>query len=144
MPPGTDYASAIYSVPADQVEFLSDLTYQKGEEQVVEQEIFETIFAYIDSAQTYILMDMFLFNSYIGKQDQSYRKITNELADLLIQKSLQDSITIDFITDPINNVYGGDHSPELSAMQVAGINVIYTDLDKCPIVICYIHLSGEP
>jgi phosphatidylserine/phosphatidylglycerophosphate/cardiolipin synthase-like enzyme len=132
MPPGTDYASAIYSVSADQVEFLSDLTYQKGEEQVVDQEIFETIFAYIDSAQTYILMDMFLFNSYIGKQDQSYRKITNELADLLIQKSLQDSITIDFITDPINNVYGGDHSPELSAMQVAGINVIYTDLDKLP------------
>ncbi|MFO7896630.1 MAG: phospholipase D-like domain-containing protein [Candidatus Cloacimonadales bacterium] len=132
MPAGTDYASPFYAVTDDQVDLLFDITYQAAEETIIKQEIFETIFAYIDSAQSYILLDMFLFNSYIGKQDQAYRQLSNQLADLLIDKALVDSVTIDFITDPINTVYEGDISPELFAMQTAGINVIYTDLDKLP------------
>ena len=132
MPLGTDYAGKTYRVSDDQIDFLYDLTYEKDGERVSEQEIFDTIFQHIKQAKEYILIDMFLFNKYMGSQDQSYRDVCGEMTDLLIQKSIEDSVKIDFITDPINNVYGGDHSPELDAMKAAGINVIITDLDKLP------------
>jgi phosphatidylserine/phosphatidylglycerophosphate/cardiolipin synthase-like enzyme len=132
MPVGTDYAGDTYFVSEDQVSFLYDLTYQEDGKRIAEQEIFDTMFEHIEKAQKYILLDMFLFNKYMGKEDQSYRDICGEMTDLLIKKSTVDNVTIDFITDPINNVYGGDISPELTRMSEAGINVIVTNLDKLP------------
>ena len=132
MPDGTDYAGETYFVSEDQVSFLYDLTYQENGKRIADQEIFDTMFEHIEKAQKYILLDMFLFNKYMGKEDQSYRDVCGEMTELLVKKAVVDSVTIDFITDPINNVYGGDILPELTKMEEAGINVIITDLDKMP------------
>jgi len=94
-----------------------------------DQEIFDTIFSHIDNANDYILIDMFLFNPYIGSANSSYRGLSEELTQHLIAKKQQNpEVKIDFITDPINNVYGGDYSEQIRALQDAGVNVIITDL----------------
>ncbi len=132
MPDGTNYESEYYYVNENEIDFLYDLTYKSVEQIISEQEIFDTIFCHIDSAKTYILIDMFLFNSYIGEADQTYRKLSEELSDKLIHKKNKSNIQIDFITDPINILYKGADSKELIKMEEAGINVINTDLKKLP------------
>ncbi len=132
MPEGTNYESEYYYVNENEIDFIYDLTYKSVEQIISEQEIFDTIFSHIDSARTYILIDMFLFNSYIGEADQTYRKLAEELSDKLINKRNETNIEIDFITDPINILYKGAESKELSRMEEAGINVIYTKLKKLP------------
>ena len=132
MPEGTNYESEYYYANEDEVDFLYDLTYSSVEQITSEQEIFDTIFTHIDSARTYILIDMFLFNSHIGEADQTYRKLAKELSDKLIKKRNETDIQIDFITDPINILYKGSDSKELEKMEEAGINIIYTKLKKLP------------
>jgi len=67
LPEGIDYRSKGYCVGAGDIEFLVDLTYKNTVGKTVhEQEIFDTIFTLIDNAHNYILIDMFLFNSYQG------------------------------------------------------------------------------
>ena len=132
MPVGTNYESEYYYVNENEIDFLYDLTYKSVENINCEQEIFDTIFSHIDSAKTYILLDMFLFNSYIGEADQTYRKLAEELSEKLIHKKNESSIQIDFITDPFNTVYGGADSKELISIEDAGINIINTNLRKLP------------
>lgn len=74
---------------------------------------------------------MFLFNTFTSLDSGSYRRLTNEItAHLLRKKQARPDIAVDFITDNINRVYGGDHADQLEQLQAAGINVIYTDLRK--------------
>ena len=130
LPEGIDYQSKEYCVAAEDIEFLADLTYKNAVgETVHEQEIFDNIFTLIDNAREYILIDMFLFNSYTGKGEKAYRRLCSELMSRLTKKKkLIPFIKIDFITDPVNNVYGGVKSKEVSILREAGINIIYTDL----------------
>ena len=132
LPEGIDYRSKGYCVGPKDIEFLVDLTYKNtAGETVHEQEIFDTIFTLIDNARKYILIDMFLFNSYQGKAEKAYRRLCFELMTRLVEKKKRiPSIKIDFITDPVNNVYGGVKSKEIELMRKAEINVIYTDLNK--------------
>lgn len=132
LPEGVDYQSKGYCVGTKNIEFLYDLTYKNAVgETVHEQEIFDTIFTLIENARQYILIDMFLFNSYTGKSEKTYRRLCSELMSGLIKKKkLIPSINIDFITDPVNNIYGGVKSKEITTLREAGINVIYTDLTK--------------
>ena len=44
------------------------------------------IFSLIDNAHKYILMDMFLFNSYTGKSEKVYRRLCSELMSKLVKK----------------------------------------------------------
>ena len=62
---------------------------------------------------------------------------------LVRKKSRNPGIAIDFITDPVNTVYGGSISPELEELKEAGINVIVSDLGNCGTVIFSILQSGE-
>lgn len=129
LPSGVDYTGKTRGISADDVSFLYDLTYEKDGERAHEQHIFDRIFAHIRNAEKYILIDMFLFNSYLGNSGSSFRGLSQELADHLINaKKRNPGIRIDVITDPINIVYGGDTSPEMERLKTHGINVIITDL----------------
>ncbi|MBC8192014.1 MAG: phospholipase [FCB group bacterium] len=132
LPPGVNYLGDEHFIADSSMEFLVDLTFRDslGETQH-QQQIFHTVFSYIDSAQKYILIDMFLFNSHKGPAAWSLNELSADLSKLLIQKkqSIPD-IQIDFITDPVNTLYGGVKLPELEAMQQAGINTIVSDLTK--------------
>jgi cardiolipin synthase A/B len=130
MPPGTDFASKNHIKKSDNINFLYDLSYvDKNGNQITEQQIFDEIFSAINKASHYILIDMFLFNDYLAASKDSYRPLSGELTNTLIEKKLKNpDIKIDFITDPINTVYGGSSSWQIEALQKNGINVIISDL----------------
>jgi phosphatidylserine/phosphatidylglycerophosphate/cardiolipin synthase-like enzyme len=126
---GIDYTGKVREVSADNVSFLYDLTYNKGGTRVHEQHIFDKIFSYIQGAKKYILIDMFLFNSHLGNSRLSFRKISEELVEQLIDaKEREPNLKIDVITDPINILYGGAGSSEIDKLKKYGISVVITDL----------------
>ncbi len=129
MPVGTNFISKRFASKSENVKFLFDLTYQKNNKNIYEQKIFDTILANINQAQHYILIDMFLFNDLLGNTTDAYREISHELTQALINKKKNNPhIKIDFITDPINTVYGGRLSPEIELLKQNHINVIITNL----------------
>ncbi len=131
LPQYLDYRGEVFKIPEGDIEFLYDLTWidEQGEKHY-EQQIFKTIFELIEKAERYILVDMFLFNSYGGKDDTFHRDLSSQLTELLVdKKNSEPEIHIDLITDPINTVYGGSVSPEIERLRGAGINVIVTELD---------------
>ncbi len=132
VPAGVNYASESYSIADSSMNLITDVTFADSSGEIKhEQEIWDSIFAYIESADQYILLDMFLFNAYKGPANWSLNELTNDLCDRLIEKKLSHhQINIDFITDPVNTLYGGILHTELESMKQAGINVIETDLTK--------------
>jgi len=134
MPDNLNYLGEQYRLDHSQINFLYDLTYVNNQgEMVYEQNIFDTLFQYIDQAEKYILIDMFLFNSYTAKNDAIHRDLSKELTDKILEKKKRiPGINIDFITDQINTVYAGGVSKEIESLRSAGINVITSDLRKLP------------
>ncbi len=132
MPRGTSMRGRRYGVAEDDIRFLRDLTFETNEGVVVhDQQIFDEIFSLISQAREYILLDLFLFNSYTGDLESSHRQLCRELTDHLLERRRAcPQIRIDFISDPINGAYGGAVQREWQELKDAGVNVIYTDLDK--------------
>lgn len=130
LPAGIDYRGREHFIPARDIEFLTDLTYEDpGGILLHRQEIFDTIFTHLDMAQENILVDMFLFNSYVGSGGEAYRDLSGELSRRLVaKKENSPRIRIDVVTDPINTVYGGAPSREVDTLREGGINVILTNL----------------
>lgn len=99
------------------------------------QRIFDTILDEIETAQTFIIADFFLWNPWRGKAENlsDLRPIAKELADALIQKRIQNpDIPILVITDPINRIYGDLESEYYQRLEAVGISVVFTDLKKIP------------
>jgi phosphatidylserine/phosphatidylglycerophosphate/cardiolipin synthase-like enzyme len=130
LPKNINYLGSKVALADSQIEFLHDLTYLNDKDEIIhEQKIFDEIIENIENAQEYILVDMFLFNSWLGKATTSYRSLAGELTNALIeQKNKYPDLKIDLITDPINIVYGGDISPELESLKKSGVNIIITNL----------------
>lgn len=116
------------------VRFLRDITAADGYgHPIVDQQIFDTAFEIIASAQHFIVLDVFLFNAHRGASatPSAHRPLAAELTRLLIDKRrAYPAMRILFITDPINDIYGGDPSPELDTLRAAGVEVVVTDLDR--------------
>ena len=67
LPEGLDYESDIHLVAEEDIDFLYDLTYEDSLGNIIhEQEIFDAIDSLVANAQKYVLIDMFLFNSFKG------------------------------------------------------------------------------
>ena len=86
LPEDLDYRGEEYLVAVSNIEFLNDLSWvdEKGHTHH-EQEIFDTLFALIEGAERYILVDMFLFNSYGGKDAIFYKDLSTRLTELLVR-----------------------------------------------------------
>ncbi len=132
IPDNLNYLGEEYKVGETGVDFLYDLTYEKTDGKLeLDQSIFDVMFSFIEKAERYILIDMFLFNSYTPQDGRVHRDLSKELSERLISKKLKNpGIAIDFITDPVNTVYGGSISPELEKLKEAGINVIVSNLQE--------------
>jgi len=118
--------------PASEVVFLYDLTGvdAMGERQV-EQQIFDEVSRMVDRARDFILLDFFLFNRFGYEPGPGLRPLSDELTERLItRKQEHPGLSVLFITDPINTVYGGQVAPHLVALEQAGIRVVLTDLDR--------------
>lgn len=121
------------SSPAD-VSFIADITTADAYGRpVMSQSIFDQVLAIVRGAERFLVIDYFLFNAHRGKAGgpAPTRALSSELRDVLIeQKKQKPDLRILFITDPINDVYGGDPSEDLQQLREAGIDVVVTDLDS--------------
>lgn len=117
---------------AEKVHLLIDETWMDdaGTRQV-DQEIFDSVFEIIDDAEEFILIDFFLVNDFLYQPGPGLRPISQQLTDKLLAKRRTDpDVRIIFITDPINTVYGSVESPNFKSLQKAGVEVVWTDLDR--------------
>ncbi|AQQ54359.1 phospholipase D family protein [Planococcus lenghuensis] len=131
LPAGLSYAGELRE--AETVEMIADLSFaqdEKGTDLQHELRIFEEVYGVIDRAEEFIVLDFFLFDHY-GMEGKEYPAIAETLTARLVDKKEQKpDMPIYFITDPLNTGYGSYDSPHLAELEQAGIEVIYTDLDK--------------
>jgi phosphatidylserine/phosphatidylglycerophosphate/cardiolipin synthase-like enzyme len=132
LPEGTNIEGTVYSVPSGSITFLEDVTYVDSEGvRHSEQEIFDEVFSMIQNANKYILIDMFLFNDFLGTATSSYRSLSGELTEaLVLKKQNNPDIKIVLITDPINEIYGGYKSKQFASLSEARVEVVTTDLEE--------------
>lgn len=131
LPDGLSFTGPERSLSPDDVVFLADLTYSKGERRLSEQTIFDEMIRGIREARRYILMDMFLFNDFGGSSVEGARRLSAEVTDALVRKlGRTPGLRVDLITDPINTVYGGTTSPHVEKLRAAGARVVLTDLRR--------------
>ncbi|HNR21949.1 MAG TPA: phospholipase D-like domain-containing protein [Steroidobacteraceae bacterium] len=134
LPEGVTVESGWSPLQEGDVQFLRDITAADAYgHPIVDQQIFEAVFELIAEARHFILIDMFLFNAHRGADVAApvHRTLAAELTNALLERRRADpGLRIVFITDPINDVYGGAPSPELQTLRDAGVEVVVTDLDR--------------
>ncbi len=120
------------STTAENVSLLIDDTcVDAAGPRQVEQDIFASVFEMIDAAESFILLDFFLMNEFLYEPGPGMRHLSQELVDVLVAKrKANPEVRITFITDPVNTVYGAIEAPQFSALQDAGVRVVWTNLDK--------------
>ncbi len=122
---GLAYSGKFY---AEQVQLLVDEAWvdDKGRRQV-HQEFFDSVYEIIEEAEEFILLDFFLVNEFLYEPGPGLRNLSRELTDKLVAKrTLAPDVNIVFISDPVNTVYGSVESPLFSAMEDAGVQVVWT------------------
>ncbi|PZE19288.1 phospholipase [Paenibacillus xerothermodurans] len=125
LPAGLSMQGPVHHV--QDVNFLYDLTYKNPTHPTQQSMIFERIFRAVEEAQQFIVVDMFLFNSYHKEQ---YPPLSGMLADKLIaQKQKYPDMHIVVITDEVNTFYGSARSPELDRLKAAGIQTYISDVN---------------
>ncbi len=130
VPEGFDVTGAAHAVAQEDVLFLADATFVTSDgTRHSDQHIFDTIYTMIDEAREFIVLDMFLYNDFLGTVTDAMRPLAQELTERLIAaKHAHPMLTIVVITDPINTVYGGDRSRYFEQLRAVGISVIETNL----------------
>ena len=130
LPEGLSFAGQIR--PTEEVAFYKDLTWvDEDGERHSQQEIFDKILVMIAEARDLVVLDMFLFNDFIGKENAPYRSLAGEVTDALVaQKIKYPEILIVVITDPINTVYSGIQNHYFERMEAENIHVVFTELDR--------------
>jgi phosphatidylserine/phosphatidylglycerophosphate/cardiolipin synthase-like enzyme len=130
LPLGLCYTGEVHR--ASTVEFLADKTWvNQSCERYSEQHIFNAVFGIIERSRRFLLIDMFLYNDFQGKEQETTRLLSGELTDALVaHKARNPDMPIILITDPINTVYGSLPSAQFERLRDAGIDVVITDLTK--------------
>jgi hypothetical protein len=135
MPAGTSLHSPAFEF--SQARLLIDRTQwdSAAQQPVLQHQIFDTILSEIESAETFVIADFFLWNPWRGAVEASgeLRPLAEELAAALIRKRLQNpDLPIVVITDPINRLYGDQAPAYFDQLAGAGIPVVFTDLSQLP------------
>lgn len=130
LPEGISYAGKVW--PVDEIAFYKDLTWVDEEgRRHSQQEIFNQVLRMIGGAKHLIVLDMFLFNDFLGKEKLPYRRLTQEVTDALLkQKTKYPEMSVVVITDPINTVYGGLSNHYFEKMKAEDIQVVLTGLER--------------
>ena len=85
LPSGLSFAGNVS--PVDEIAFYKDLTWVDAEgRRRSRQEIFDKVLNMIDGARHLVVIDMFLFNDFIGKEQAPYRRLAQEVTDALVAK----------------------------------------------------------
>jgi HKD family nuclease len=130
LPPGISYAGNTYTIPEKDVEFLYDLTYQKGGKEVYDHSIFDEVYQTIEEAEDFLILDLFLVNGYT-KGDRDYPRISEKLSKTIQeQMKKKPDLKVVFISDIVNTTYGSHTAKQLEPLEDLGAEVIYTDLNR--------------
>ena len=133
VPNEINYESKFYNIQSNDIQFLNDLTFKKDSIRISEQEIYQKAFALIDSAEDFLVLDIFLFLETSIDTNSAYIHITNLLTNKLLEKKKNNpNIPIYFITDEFNIFYYSHKNLFLEKMNKAGIKIIYTNMLKMP------------
>ncbi len=131
LPEGISYEGELHEL--ENVEMLYDLSFaqdQRGAQTEHHLEIFNEVYALIDEAEEFIVIDFFLFDNY-NDQKIEFPTVSEMLTEHLLEKKKENpDMPIYFITDPLNIGYGSFENQFLESMKEAGIEIIITDLDK--------------
>ena len=130
LPKGLSFTGEVHN--ASHVEFLADKTWvDDNGNRHSEQHIFDAAFTLIEKSRRFLLLDMFLYNDFQGKEQETTRLLSGELTDRLVNHCRRNpDMKIVVITDPINTVYGSLPSKQFSRLEEAGIHVVMADLRK--------------
>lgn len=113
----------------DQVEFLTDVTYEKNNERQMEQQLFETALELISEAEQFLVVDMFLYNDDYDRAKGSYPNVAEQITNAIVEKRLQNpNMPITVITDKMNTLYLSNKSPFLEKLEDNNIDVVLTDM----------------
>lgn len=117
------------ALPLNDALILVDATYHHNDgSETRDHEIFDEILRLIGQAKSFVLIDMFLFNSS-SPADVEHRPLSQQLTEaLLSRKAEQPELEVVVISDPLNTLYGGSVSPWFQALRQAGIPVTETNL----------------
>ena len=134
LPPGVHVQSPWYPIAPADATFIADITSADAYgRQNASQAIFDQVLGVIRSARKFIVLDYFLFNSQTAAHAGTgapLRGLAAELRNALIERRQQQpQLQVLFITDPINEVYGGVTSQDLHLLRAAGVEVVVTNLD---------------
>lgn len=118
--------------PVTEVSLLIDHSFVDSEgQQQHQQQIADAMLALIRQARQLIVVDVFLFNDFAGKD--SLRNLSAELTEaLLAARAANPGMPIVLITDPFNTLYGGIRAEHLERLEQAGINLVITELGALP------------
>lgn len=131
LPEGLEYAGNLHQM--EDVKMITDLSFAQDEQGTGlshELQIFDEIHELIEEAQEFIVLDLFLFDSY-SDEELDFPAVAETLTNKLLDKKREDpDFFIYFITDPLNFGYGSYESQLLGTLENEGVEVIVTDLDK--------------
>jgi phosphatidylserine/phosphatidylglycerophosphate/cardiolipin synthase-like enzyme len=131
MPPGTQVASLVCTVPATGLAFITDTTTADAfGKPVVSQGIFDAVLGLIAGAHRVVVLDYAVFGRTTGELAPQ-RRVAAALTDALLARwREQPDLAILLITDPANEGYGASESEDLRLLRAAGVDVVTTDLNR--------------
>ncbi len=128
-PEGTSYMSPPSTV--SDLRMIYDLTYIKDGQIVYEQNILDEQIKMIETAQEFVVADIFLYNDFYNTEKNQFPQSTQKITDALVsQKQENPELKAYLITDEINNSYGPRMNEQLLKLKENGIEVIVTDSSR--------------
>jgi phosphatidylserine/phosphatidylglycerophosphate/cardiolipin synthase-like enzyme len=126
------FAGAPVLLAGTDLRFLVDLTYRDSADRAAhDQAIFDEVLVLIRDARRLLVLDLFLLNDHLGPDGRALRPLSEEICSALeAARQRSPEMPVVLITDPINDVYGGDPSPQLERLRRAGVQVVVTDLAR--------------
>jgi phosphatidylserine/phosphatidylglycerophosphate/cardiolipin synthase-like enzyme len=130
MPAGLSVASPL--LPGHDITFLVDLTYRRHGVPHCHQEIWPAIQAMIAEAESFIVLDIFLYND-LQAPGLDLPPLSRQLTEALLRaKEKRPGLDVWLITDPANTGYGSHPNPSFERLKAAGGRVVLTNLDALP------------
>jgi hypothetical protein len=129
LPAGTQLVSGVCTVPADDLEFIADITAADAYgHPALSQGIFDAVLATVRGARRFIVLD---YRAFGGVASGSGRSAAAELTDaLLARRREQPDLAVLFITDPASENPGGQRALQLQLLRAAGVTVVSVNLDR--------------
>jgi phosphatidylserine/phosphatidylglycerophosphate/cardiolipin synthase-like enzyme len=129
LPQGTHVAGPVCEVASGQVSFIADITAADAYGHLaVSQGIFDEVLKVVRAARHFIVLDYALLGA--GAAATPQRRLAGELTDALLEAlRTQPQLKVLLVTDPVNERYGAERSPELTLLRAAGVEVVHARLD---------------